>query len=520
MKIYLYYFILALIFLLGLFLRSYNLNISPPSLNWDEAAWGYNSYSILKTGRDEYGKFLPIFTRSFDEYKPTFPMYAMLPTIYLFGLNEFGIRLPSAIIGSLLIVLIALITLKLFGSALTSLFAAYFLGIEPWAVHMSRVYYDANEALFFLMLGIYLLLISKTRLTILIMANISLVVSMFTYNANKLLVPLLLLLFFIIYREKIVKIPAKALISIFLLWIVVFGTFLYLTIKGEALARVGSTNILRIWNGNVFDFLINIFSRYLAYFSPPNLFVREPLEPSTVIPNLSLFLPFEFIAWLIGLYLIIKNNLSKLLKLIVIIAPIPASLTWNWFQPGRGLNLFFIFTICIAVGFSEINRLIKNTILKSLFVTTIVLTGLIYAILIFDSEQIQLPARDAGNWQPGFKETVPLVMELETKVNHVVIDTPQGQPYIFYLVYGKYDPIRYHSELDTAKIGIPRTSFNFGKFEFRNITPEDVYLKNTLLVTARERASYFYFSAKDVVYNRNITGIDNREIARIYITKP
>ena len=47
-------FILSFIVLIATILRLWHLNSVPPSLDWDEASWGYNSYSILMTGRDEY----------------------------------------------------------------------------------------------------------------------------------------------------------------------------------------------------------------------------------------------------------------------------------------------------------------------------------------------------------------------------------------------------------------------------------------------------------------------------------
>ena len=52
--------LLAGIVLLAFFLRFYKVTEIPPSLNWDEVSIGYNAYSILKTGRDEWGVFLPI----------------------------------------------------------------------------------------------------------------------------------------------------------------------------------------------------------------------------------------------------------------------------------------------------------------------------------------------------------------------------------------------------------------------------------------------------------------------------
>ncbi|KKR87871.1 MAG: Glycosyl transferase family 39, partial [Candidatus Woesebacteria bacterium GW2011_GWB1_41_10] len=52
--------ILIVILLFAAILRLWNLGSIPPHLTPDEASLGYNAYSILKTGRDEYSKFLPI----------------------------------------------------------------------------------------------------------------------------------------------------------------------------------------------------------------------------------------------------------------------------------------------------------------------------------------------------------------------------------------------------------------------------------------------------------------------------
>ncbi|KKQ38117.1 MAG: hypothetical protein US53_C0001G0022 [Candidatus Woesebacteria bacterium GW2011_GWA1_37_7] len=49
-------YILLLIILLAAFLRFWKLG-SYPALNADEAAIGYNAYSLLETGKDEHGNF-------------------------------------------------------------------------------------------------------------------------------------------------------------------------------------------------------------------------------------------------------------------------------------------------------------------------------------------------------------------------------------------------------------------------------------------------------------------------------
>ena len=107
---------LIIIILLGFLLRVYKLDIRPLGFTWDEAALGYNAYSLLLTGRDEHKQFFPVVFKSFGDYKPGLYVYLTVPSIKLFGLNEFATRLPSAIFGSLLIVMIYLLTLRLFST--------------------------------------------------------------------------------------------------------------------------------------------------------------------------------------------------------------------------------------------------------------------------------------------------------------------------------------------------------------------------------------------------------------------
>src|SRR3990167_3283029 len=94
-------------------LRFYKITQVPISLNWDEASNAYNAYSILNTAEDEYGNFLPLANRSFDDYKPPAYMYFTVPAVWIFGLSEFAARLPSAIFGVLTCVSIFFLTKKL-----------------------------------------------------------------------------------------------------------------------------------------------------------------------------------------------------------------------------------------------------------------------------------------------------------------------------------------------------------------------------------------------------------------------
>ena len=98
-------FLLFSIFLLGFILRFWQLGVNPPSLDWDEVSLGYNAYSLLKTGKDEYGTFMPLSIRSFGDFKPPLYTYLTIPVVSIFGLNEFSTRFISALFGSLSVVI-------------------------------------------------------------------------------------------------------------------------------------------------------------------------------------------------------------------------------------------------------------------------------------------------------------------------------------------------------------------------------------------------------------------------------
>ena len=493
--------ILILIVFLGGFLRIFNLSNSPPSLNWDETALGYNAYSISETLRDEYGKVLPIFTRSFDDYKSAIPVYLLLPSIKIFGLNEFGVRFPSAFLGVVSIVLVFLITKSLFKDSKAALASSFVFAIEPWSVHFSRVLHEANIALFFLLLGFLFFLYSLKKSILLIPSIAFFGLSNYTYHSNKLIVPLFFLALIVIHHKRFAKYSKKIILTSLFTLTVFMVPFVILIFAGQVFARATSTNIFILWpkSGNVLEKLYYFFwelgGRYLAYFSPPNLFIREPQEPSTIVSGNSIFYPFEFIPWIIGLsYLVIHLKKNKELTALLLLSPLPAILTWNWFQPARTMSLFVLFSILIGLGivkmfdyFSHKFELKAKLYIKSVLFFTFAVYGLVSALYLFDSINVQLPERDAGNWQPGFKETVPVVMELEKDYGQVIIETSHAQPYIFYLFYGKYSPEKYLMELDLEKIGTPRKTYDFGKFKFRKIYwPEDKSLKNTLFVGSEE----------------------------------
>ncbi|MBU0650230.1 hypothetical protein KKG63_03505 [Patescibacteria group bacterium] len=147
-----YFFTLAVA--LVIFLRFFRLGEIPMGIHADEASYGYDAYSLLKTGRDQWGQALPLSFKSFGDYKLNLP-YLILPAVKLIGLTTAVTRLPSAVFG-LLTAIVLFFTLQLLRRApalngfLTLIFAT-----SPWAFGISRVFFESNVALFFIAVGMY-----------------------------------------------------------------------------------------------------------------------------------------------------------------------------------------------------------------------------------------------------------------------------------------------------------------------------------------------------------------------------
>lgn len=504
--------ILCLIVLLGSFLRVYGLDRSPPSLNWDEAANGYNAYSILETGRDEYGVFLPIVLKSFGDYKSAIPAYLSIPFIKILGLSQVSVRLSSAFFGILSVILIFLIAKKIFTSSLVGLIAAFLFSIEPWSVHFFRTFFEGNFALFFFLLGLLFLLYSFENSRNLVLSFIFFGVSMYVYHSEKIIVPIFLILIVLLNRKLVVKnnkLSKNSLISLIIFTLILLP-LLFINIFGSGASRLSTTSILSLWppplanslnathqinfldllfHNQFYHFFGEVIGRYVSYFSPMNLFIRQSLEPFDLIPNLAVLYPIEFILWLLGMTLIFKNfSQYKLLCILILIAPIPAVITWNWFEAHRVMPLLAMYSIVTAYGLYRLVKLL-STLVKSKHISFVFysLFSLILvwnAFYLFDNLLVTLPMNFSGNWQPGFKETMPVVASYADKYNNIIIETSHAKPYVFTLFYSKYSPKQYLSEVDYSKINqIPRTYFDFGKYNFRNIYwPDDRKMRKTIFV--------------------------------------
>src|SRR5687767_12075282 len=136
-KFWSFFPLIITLFLAGL-LFIYKLDSVPSGFYVDEALPGYSAYSLLQTGKDEWGKSFPIAFRFFGFYSPPLFTYLLVPIIGIFGPTVFAIRLLSALTGLLGILLIYLLAKELFKSSIKYI-APIVFATSPWVVLYSRI---------------------------------------------------------------------------------------------------------------------------------------------------------------------------------------------------------------------------------------------------------------------------------------------------------------------------------------------------------------------------------------------
>jgi len=267
--------LLFILILIAFFIRF--INYRYPPLLWDEAAIGYNAYSLLQTGRDEYGQSFPLVFKSFGDYKPGIYIYATLPFVAIFGLNELSVRLPSIIVGSLLPLIFYLLIRKLLPRDQKIAFlAALLLVFNPWNIHFSRGAWETNLLLFELVLSSLFFLNKRFFFSALFMG-----LGLYTYQAAKLLVPILTLLLFF-QSKKISKLYLSTLFlfSLPILFGLLFGAdanrlkvmnlYSYQRPPEEVNQIISESGSLdyQLFHSHPLFFLQNFLTRYFNYFSP------------------------------------------------------------------------------------------------------------------------------------------------------------------------------------------------------------------------------------------------------------
>lgn len=492
--------ILFFIIFLAIMLRFWQLGAVPLSPDWDEAALGYNAYSILHTGRDEYGKFLPIVLQSFNDYKPALYAYLTIPAIAFFDLNVFAVRFPSAVFGIATVIATYFLVKELFKKESIALLTSFLLAISPWHIQFSRIAFEANIGLACNIFGALFFLKSLKKPWLLFFSIFFFSLSLYAYQSEKVFTPLFLAVLIFLYRRQFFSLSKRYLILASLLGVILILPMVsYAITNPESFARAKGVSIFAqptndlqesiaktyqdkqrhdaiglLFDNNRVIIAKTIIANYLSHFDFNWLFIRGDLSRHHA-PQMGLLYIWEIPFILIGIYNLIFGDFDKKTKLFLLcwlfIAPLPAAITFGVPHAVRTLNFLPTFQIFTALGVLWFIKKVFSTKMREISFLLSFLFLIFNFLYYLDQYFIQQNYFYARDWQYGYAQLVPEVAKLAKNYHYkkiVVSNTLHlDQSYIFFLFYLKYPPLQYqYEELNNGGF---RENHAFSNFEFRPI---------------------------------------------------
>lgn len=435
--------ILVAIILLAAVFRLVHLGTNPPAIFRDEAEKGYTAFTIAKTG----GYFffsdlsekpqlnfqrLPIFINVLGVYTSAIYQYCAVPFVAIGGLNEWTVRLTSALVGIATVFFVFLLVSRV-ADSITALWSAFLLAISPWHIIFSRWALQGIFVPLLTVVAVYFFLRALQtssqpqqkikKVCYFLLSSIFFTLNFYAYEISRVFIPLFLLVLLVIYRREI-----KSNLLVVLPGVIVFLFFAVLILQfylqPAHQARFQRISIFSAGFSTV-HVLTQFLKNYLSHYSPAFLFLRGDAELRHSIAGMGELHLFSAPLLLYGLWIIItrNNGFHRLLLGWFFIFPVAASLTREGIPHSlRSICALPMPDIICAIA---INNLIsslqqkysgavsirsRRLIIKIVFylgVVLITISILIFAINLFAF----YPYYSAINWQYGVKEALSYLRE-------------------------------------------------------------------------------------------------------------
>lgn len=336
---------LSFILILAGVLRVVKFGEAPPGFNQDEGVNAWNTYCLLKTGKDQVGVRWPIFyMRGIGGNWSPLYIYLSIPFQMIGGLSVTTARAPAIFFGILNIALIYYVGKRLFNEKV-GLIAALLMAINPWHFQQCRWGHEACISALLGLTPVAVMLWSniistegrQARPLVALLGGLLTGVSCYGYQPVRVFVPVFLFLAVVFNVPQIwqnLKRPkyAWAVIAFTIGFAIIFTPLAWQHIfhpegiNSHFLFQTG-----RFSTANLGESLKNSFARYIEHYNPKFLFgASDYLSP----PNTGLFqwymLPL-FAAGLATLAVRFRKSMAVRFLLAMILAyPVGDCLAWGW----------------------------------------------------------------------------------------------------------------------------------------------------------------------------------------------
>ena len=475
--------ILTIIILLSIFLRLWRIPEVPVSLFGDELDVGYQAYSILKTGRDYNGNFMPLHFQSLAEWRTPLYLYAAVPTVGLFGVSPLGVRLPAAIFGILGIWGLYLLVREITKNEKLALISAFVLTLSPWHIQYSRGGFEATMLISFLLFGLYFFFRSLQENRFLWISVAFLVFTPWIYSTAKLFTPIMMAFLFLIWRKDILRLPKISLIKaaavglilgIPIAYSTIFGggaqRFSYLSVfsdpttepeggtarlndarvRGELGTGLNPTFIDRVLHNKFTFWGTNITKNYFESFSTEFLFTKGDLNLRHSI-GMGEFYKIEALVLLLGMiFFFTSKTLSVKHKALVVfwilVGVIPAAITREGGKHATRLILILPpMILLISYGMMSLLDILKGKFKLFPFAFYLSILALCFGIYLHNYYS-HYPWTSERWWHAGWREGISSIKEVEGNYDRVGISMAGEPAWIFFAGHYMYPPDKWQKD--------------------------------------------------------------------------
>ncbi|OGV90741.1 hypothetical protein A2783_04085 [Microgenomates group bacterium RIFCSPHIGHO2_01_FULL_45_11] len=482
---------------LGIGLRLFSFGQAPPSLNRDEVALGYNAWALSVEGQDEWGQRWPVTFKSFGDYKLPGYIYTLLPLVKLLGLSEWVVRLPSLVAGiASVILLFQLVKFVYPGEKILPWLSAMALVTMPWAIHYSRVAFEAHLGLAFTLAALWLMARGLEKPWQLFGASLFWVLAILTYNSPLLLLPVVVGSYVWFFRreekEKLRRIVVFVLISVVVMG---FGGGL---VKGVSQAKTGITifsdptlnnnyrnervrlDALNPVLGRVVGNRAVYFGRvmlvhYIETLSPAFLVRKGGQHPWHTLPGWGHLTWLHYGLFLGGLVIWgrkVKTSVQRWVAFSFLVSSLPAVITVDAPHATRSLLFLALTAVPVSLTINEVILSVKKwkRVLGWIFIVGLI----VYASYYTYDYLTSFSKRISPTWKKGLREALVTIKQYPTLP--VTVTDFQSSPYIYVLFYERILPSMFLSRVqyyptDNANLTHVRS---FDRYQFTNEPKRDL----------------------------------------------
>ncbi len=465
-------------------LRLYGLGETPNGLFVDEASTGYDAYSLLETGRDQFGKKLPLFAQSLGDYNEALYRYLAIPSVYLFGLSEFSVRLPAALAGILTVLSLFVLVRQLFGTKV-ALWAALFLALSPWHIHFSRIAFRGVLLPLFVTSGLAALSIgfgrggARPRTGYVYLAALLFAGSLFTYSSARVFVPLLLAGLACVSHKDVRAMGKHGWIAagVFSLGILILLPF---WLSPEGMARAEAVNLNLSWGAA---------GNYASYFSWGFLFADGDPSPRHGLEGMGQLYLLDVPLLLFGVFAAVKGKYktsSRWLIVWLLLFPLPGALTAES-HALRAIVGVPAFCILSAIGASGLCTLARKLQVRTACVLLILAGFGVSAGKYVFTYHTSYSTTSAPAWLHGMGELVAKANAYQGSTVYISNRVPL--PFLYLPFYLSWAPAEYQ-ELPFIKDPEARLNgYQMGRYQIVNFSQEVLPSGPCLLVGSHSERS-------------------------------